>query len=146
MNENFKSAIKESKITMYELAAKAAVPYTTINKLMNDKLDINKISAEALYKIAIVLKTDMNSLLNNVQFLNKATGHSGKIKYHWISSPQKNDKIRFTYNGENVEVDLDEKFVKPEHREYFDLFAQMAVERYVKRAKFEEEVKMLMRR
>ena len=140
MNENFKTVLNNSGLSMYALSAKARVPYTTINKIVNNKLDINKISSEAIARVSIVLKTDIPSLMNPFDFLNEATGRCGRIKYGWLSEPGQNTKIRFQYNGESVTLDMEDRFDEKKNREYYDLFAQMAIERYIKRKKFESEI------
>lgn len=52
MNKSFKTALNNKGMTMYSLAKKTGLPYTTINRLANDKLDINDCNAAAVYKIA----------------------------------------------------------------------------------------------
>ena len=49
---------------MYGLAKETGLPYTTINRLANDKLDINDCNAAAVYKIAKALEVSMEQLIN----------------------------------------------------------------------------------
>ena len=54
MNSGFKDALNKSGMTMYSLAKQTDVPYTTINRLMNERLSINNCNAGAVFKIASI--------------------------------------------------------------------------------------------
>lgn len=144
MNENFKHHLSSSGMTMYELAAKAGIPYTTVNKLLHDKQDINRISAEALFRISVVLETTVTELMNHVEILDNATGHCGKIKYKWQCNEGQNAYIIFDHKGNQVLLDMEDRFNNVSERKYYDLFARMAIERYMKRSRFEESVEEKM--
>ena len=141
MNDALKKHFVESGMTMYQLSAKTGVPYTTINKLIHDSLDINKVSAEAIYKISVVLETSIPEILNHIEIMNNVSGHCGKIKYKWVCEGTKPPYIAFLYNGMKVEIDMEDNFNKASERRYYDYFAQMAIERYIKRAKFEDRIR-----
>ncbi len=141
MNDAFKKNFIKSGMTMYQLSAKTGIPYTTINKLIHDRLDINKVSAEAIYKISVVLETSMPDILNHIEIMNNATGHCGKIKYKWVCEEAKPPYIVFLYNGMEVEIDMEDNFNKASERRYYDYFAQMAIEQYIENVKFEESIK-----
>ena len=65
MNNGFKEALDKSGMTMYSLAKKTDVPYTTINRLMNERLSINNCNAGAVFKIASALGVQMETLMND---------------------------------------------------------------------------------
>ena len=52
---------------MYSLAKQTDVPYTTINRLVNERLSINNCNAGAVFKIAATLGVRMEDLMNNEQ-------------------------------------------------------------------------------
>lgn len=45
MNDKFKSKMKEKGKTAYAVSKETGIPYTTMNELMNDKININRCSA-----------------------------------------------------------------------------------------------------
>ena len=141
MNEAFIERLRASGLSMYGLAAGTGIPYTTINRLVHGRLDINRISAESLYRISVVLCTKSEELLNPVQIMDNATGHYGKIKYRWICNGKDAPYIAFLHNGMTVTIDMEDEFNRADERRYYDYFAQMAIERYIKRAEFEESIK-----
>ena len=65
MNSGFKKALNDSGMSMYSLAKQTDVPYTTINRLVNEKLSINNCNAGAIFKIAEALGVQMETLINN---------------------------------------------------------------------------------
>ncbi|MCR4730054.1 MAG: nucleotidyltransferase domain-containing protein [Saccharofermentans sp.] len=52
---------------MYSLAKQTDVPYTTINRLVNERLSINNCNAGAVFKIAAALGVRVEDLMNNEQ-------------------------------------------------------------------------------
>lgn len=67
MNSGFKDALSNSGMSMYSLAKQTDVPYTTINRLVNERLSINNCNAGAVFKIAATLGVRMEELMNNEQ-------------------------------------------------------------------------------
>ena len=67
MNSGFKKALNDSGMSMYSLAKQTDVPYTTINRLVNERLSINNCNAGAVFKIAAALGVRMEDLMNNEQ-------------------------------------------------------------------------------
>ena len=65
MNSGFKEALGKSGMSMYSLAKQTDVPYTTINRLVNERLSINNCNAGAVFKIASALGVQMETLMNN---------------------------------------------------------------------------------
>ena len=55
--------LKEKKMTMYRLAKLSGVPYATVNDICNDRVRLEKCSAETIYKLAKVLDISMEELL-----------------------------------------------------------------------------------
>ena len=64
MNSNFKMFLVNKDMSMSSLAKKTSLPYTTINRLVNDRLDINDCNAAAVYKISKALGVSMEQLIN----------------------------------------------------------------------------------
>ncbi len=65
MNSGFKDALNDSGLTMYSLAKQTGIPYTTINRLVNERLSINNCNAGAVFKIASALGVRMEVLMND---------------------------------------------------------------------------------
>ena len=83
MNSSFKTILKDSGMTMYSLAKKTGLPYTTVNNLVNNRLDIKKCSADAVSKMSKVLGVTMEQLVDKYDFLTGTEGEYLGVKYKW---------------------------------------------------------------
>jgi transcriptional regulator with XRE-family HTH domain len=60
---NINVLLDERKMTKYRLSKMSGVPHTTINDICNDRVRLEKCSAETLYKLAGVLGVSLDSLV-----------------------------------------------------------------------------------
>lgn len=102
MNSSFKKALRDSGITMYGLAKKTGLPYTTINRLANDRLDINNCYSATVYEIAKALGISMEQLLYKYDFLTGTEGEYLGVKYRWTKD--ENDHQLLVLVDEECEV------------------------------------------
>ena len=55
--------LKEKNMSIYRLAKESHVPYATLNDICNNKVQLEKCTAETIYRIAQVLAVSMEELL-----------------------------------------------------------------------------------
>ena len=55
--------MERKRITKYRLAKNSGIPYTTLNDICNGKTQLEKCSAETVYKLAVELGVPMETLL-----------------------------------------------------------------------------------
>lgn len=58
-----KELLESKNITQYRLAKDSGIPYTTVNDIFSKKAQLEKCSAETVYRISKVLGVSMESLL-----------------------------------------------------------------------------------
>ena len=58
-----REALKEKNMTIYRLARESELPYATVNDICNGKAQLEKCSAETIYRIAQALNVSMEELL-----------------------------------------------------------------------------------
>lgn len=90
MNETFIEKVRASGYTTYRLSKLTGIPYTNISELMTGKKSINQRPAEMVLRLAAVLDTDTEHILDPVHFLDGSSGSYRGFKYSW------------TYNGHMV--------------------------------------------
>jgi plasmid maintenance system antidote protein VapI len=56
-------ALKQKRMSIYRLAKTSEVPYATVNDICNGKAQLEKCSAETIYRIAHALDITMEELL-----------------------------------------------------------------------------------
>jgi len=62
---NVNELLSQSSMTKYMLSKASNVPYTTINDICSGKTNIEKCSAETLYKLSKVLGVSMERLVED---------------------------------------------------------------------------------
>jgi hypothetical protein len=103
MNRSFKTALMNSGMSMYSLAKTTGLPYTTINRLVNDKLDINDCNAGSVYKLSKALGVTMEQLVTQLDFLTGTEGEYLGIKYKWTKDDE-DHQLLILIDGEQEEV------------------------------------------
>ena len=99
MNESFKDALKNSGMSMYSLAKKSGLPYTTVNRLVNDKLDINDCNSAAVREMSKVLGVTMEQLVDKYDFLTGTEGEYLGVKYKWTRDEDDHQVLLLNDNG-----------------------------------------------
>lgn len=88
MNESLKELLKEREISMYALAKKTGVPYTTVNRLVNNKLNIEDCNSKTVYELSKALGVKMEQLVNQYDYLTGTEGEYLGVKYKWTKDAE----------------------------------------------------------
>ncbi|MEE8815992.1 MAG: helix-turn-helix domain-containing protein [Lachnospiraceae bacterium] len=126
-NVSFVNKVNESGKSLYEIAKKAHVPYTTVNRLYHGKLDINNVQSKALFCIACALDCDMTDLMNRFDYLPCVSDDIDGIPYSWTTEDQKS-VLHFNLGKDHVDHSMIEMFGKPQNRYLYHLAAKMLIE------------------
>ncbi len=137
MNEKFLKIIRESGISMYALAKRSGVPYTTVNELKNGKHNINQCSAETVCKLGIALDTDPLELLNPFRFLDGLEGKYKSIRFFWKSDQE--TSIHFEIDGKEVILGTGKLWNIPERRKYYDVIAEWMIQDFLNKREWEKQ-------
>ena len=99
MNNDFIRALRNSGMSMYSLSKKTKLPYTTINRLVNEKMDINNCNSSAVFDISQALGVTMEQILNNYYYLTGTEGEFAGIKYLWSKDNKGHQLLILNDNG-----------------------------------------------
>ena len=139
MNEKFIELMNNKGITMHHCSSMSGVPYTTINKLMHEKMDINNISACALKRISYVLETDMDSLLNPIYFWEGISYHYGKRSYEWIKDGNNNLAVKLHLSKDkDVVLSSGYSYITEQGWNFHKEIAEILIEKYFDDIKFDK--------
>ncbi len=116
MNDKFKSKMKEKGKTAYAVSKETGIPYTTMNELMNDKININRCSAETVYLLSLYFKCSIGDLMNPVPLIKNVSGKYQGVKYKWKYSPIHNMELHITEDGKDIVIDRGSLF---EHEKFY---------------------------
>ena len=145
MNEALQEKFKSAGITSYALAAESGVRYPTVNKLLNGKLDINRVAAETVDRLAMALDCTAKQLLNPYIPIAGRSGHYGRIGYRWEKPEGKNLTLVFKHNGREIRLETEYQTVLTEEARFFPYIAQMRIDQYLSEEAFEQRAEQLLR-
>lgn len=132
MNSSFKTILKDSGMTMYSLAKKTGLPYTTVNNLVNNRLDIKKCSADAVSKMSKVLGVTMEQLVDKYDFLTGTEGKYLGVKYKWTKDNENHQLLVLVDREQEVVAWQGRKLLtKTDNRYLYRLMVEQVVENYL---------------
>ncbi len=130
-------------MSMYECSASSGVPYTTINKLVNQKMDINKISAEALKRLSVTLQIDIDALLNEFIFWDGLRSHYGKYSYKWYVNKDKKLTIELLVSkGKKVDIPTEYTYIPRQNWRFYREVAEFRIQDYLDEMEFQKKVEV----
>lgn len=98
--------LNDKNMSVYQCSKISGIPYTTLLEVVNGKTDINKCSAETVYRLAKALNIDMESLLqkndiDEFETFKSSIKHSLKEKgdFLFLIETYLNDDIRKCWNN-----------------------------------------------
>ena len=137
MNEGFMKALDASGMSMYALSRCSGVPYTTIHEIHSGKNDINRCPAETVFKLAIALDTEPKEIMNSLRLMDGVTGKYRGIRYRWKDDGT--TKIEFSWEGEQVSIDLLKQYRVARWRKYYDTFAEWEIDDFIEEKEWERQ-------
>ncbi len=143
-NDNFNKHLKESGISMYALAKRSGIPYTTINELHNGKNSINQCAVTTVYRIGAALGVKPDSLLNPIKYIDGVRGKYKSIDFIWTTSDE--SCITFEYDGDRVTLGTGAVYNIPARLEYYNIIAGWMIKDYIAKREWEIEAKELLER
>lgn len=131
MNAEFKRLLKDQGLTMYGLCKRTKIPYTTINRLYNDKLDINNCNSSVVFAIARGLGVKMEQLLNDYDFLTGTGGNYHGIEYVWSKDDAGDQQLQITDDDESIVLWTVKSLTHPEYYQFYQMTAEMLIDYYL---------------
>ncbi len=127
--------LKNRKMSIYKLAQLSEIPYSTLNDMVNHKVDINSIRTGIVYKLSKTLGISMDELyeLCNKEIKVIADGYAVE---GWVFIKNKTYFVEFEYHGKEY---IEELYpVKKEATMFIETIAQWHVENRVAELEREE--------
>ena len=137
MNEKFIQLYETSGLSLYELAKKTGLSYTTVNELKREVLDINKCSVKHVCKLAELFCVPIEELMNPCFYMEGISGRYRKIRYVWKKG--KTMILTFTYKNLPVELDSGLKMTVAGRREAYILIGDLMIDRFLQKKDFAEK-------
>ena len=138
MNENLIKEMKKQHITSYKLSKITGTPYTTINELANQKLNINKCAVETVQKIAAALDVAITNIINPIHYVDGVCGKCRGIKYKWLWREDKGMVFIITDGDHEFEMDAGAEYTNPSCVKDYKIIAELLIKSYIQ----QKELKM----
>ena len=137
LNEQFKKAVKASKMSPYRLSKYSGVPYTTISELLTEKKDINKRAADTVVRLAKAMDLEVSDIMNPIYVLDGVSGRHNGVSYKW---KRKNDHMSLLAKSKKwtETIDIEYTFQKFNERKKYDLIAGLYIDPILQQKKLEE--------
>jgi transcriptional regulator with XRE-family HTH domain len=131
-----KEYLKRQSISVYALAKRSGVPYSTLNDLANGKVSIDNCKVGILKSLSDVLGMSMEDLYNKC-----LGGNQMSVDTDWgvsadISVRNKSYYVQFVYNELPVEIELCK--VNRDTTRYIDSIAKWRAEGYIRDQRMKE--------
>ena len=130
MNDKLISEMNGQHITSYKLSKTTGIPYTTINELVNRKLNINKCASETVQKIAVVLGINIADILNPIHYVDGVSGKSKGMKYKWLWKEDQGMKFIITDGDKEIEMDAGAQYTNPSCVKDYKNVAELLIKKY----------------
>ena len=103
-------ALRDKKMSIYRLAKLSGVPYATVNDIVNSKTQLEKCSAETVYRLAKVLEVTMEDLME--PYMLKRSNFENFKSYicHRVKEQGDIDFIVNTLESEDIRIYFDRKW------------------------------------
>ena len=143
VNTGFNEALKNSGMSMYALAKRSGIPYTTINELHNNKNDINLCAAATVWRLAAALGVPADHLINSINYLDGVSGKYKGIDYIWSTGADGNSQITFEYEGESVTLNAGAFYNIPSRIQCYNIFAGWMIKEFLDKKEWERQVQAI---
>jgi hypothetical protein len=137
-NKKFNAVLSDSGMTMYALAKRSGVPYTTINEIHNGKNDINQCAAGTVFRLAATLGVAQDEIINDINFLDGVRGRYKGIDYTW--STDGCSCITFEYNGEPITLSAGAYYNIPSRLAYYNTVAGWMIKEHIEKLEWKNSV------
>lgn len=130
-----KDHLKSKNISIYALAKSSGVPYSTLNDLVNGKVQIDSVKVGVVRRVAKALGLTIDELYDMCKGkeLSFATKYDIPIK---VSVRNKSYNVSFIYKGEPVEIELCK--VNKDTDRYIEQIAIWRSESYIREKRMED--------
>lgn len=143
MNEAVIQLYRQLGMSKYALAKRAGLPYTTVNEILNQKIDLNKCTAETVSRLAAALNCHTEDILNRYPVMDQVSGRYRDVRYRWQRGKD-NMELLCRYKGKTFVIDMHQPYSIPSRRQYYEQFALWQIDEWLEQNAFEEKSRRLL--
>ena len=137
MNDIFKDKVKELHISPLQIAKQAGIPYTTVNRLLNDKTEINNCPVYVVNRLAMLFDCQIEDLMDQNSYMENVENTYRGITYKWKKENGRMH-ILFEDNGKHIDLDTGCLMMVPSRKKEYNLVGEMLIDEYMENKEFEK--------
>ena len=103
-NISLNKKIEGTGKSLYYISKHTGIPYTTLNRLFRNKLNVNACSGDVLLRLALFFDCGIEEILNSIQVMSGISGHYHGIKYEWKGTGEETE-LHIIENGQDHVID-----------------------------------------
>lgn len=139
MNERFIEKWKASELSISELSRKTGLAYSLIYDIAHQKKDINKRTAADVMRIAAVLGTASDQIMNPFCIVDGFQGKHNGITYSVQANPD--IIVRYEHDGIQESLLIGHTYHLPQRFSHYICFIEMAIDRHIEQKELEQYLK-----
>lgn len=132
MNDNLINKIKELGVSQYKICHETGIPYTTISRLERGVMDINKCSADVVFRLSLYLNCTIEDILNPIPYLYGIKGFYRGYNYYWDNATDQ-DVLIIEKDGVKLVREYGKSKTNKKYYESSKLFAEMEIDLYIRK-------------
>lgn len=133
--------LQKQKISIYSLSKSSNIPYSTLNDLVNGKVDINNCKVSILVKLSKALNLNLDSIYKLCVYEDNEVYSSTYKVTGTIFTKNKYYYVRFTYDNENIELKVCS--TRKENKDYLKTIVLWTFEEYIENREMDKIAKSL---
>ena len=138
MNKEVIQLYRQLGMSKYALAKRAGLPYTTVNEILNQKIDLNKCTAETVSRLAAALNCHTEDILNRYPVMDQVSGRYRNVRYRWQRGAG-NMELLCRYNGKSFVIQMQQIYNIPSRRQYYEQFSLWQIDEWLEQQAFEKK-------
>ncbi len=110
MNQKLYRKILDTGKSVYLISKETGIPYTSLNDIVNGKVDVNKCASETIYLLSLYLQCNIEDLLNDFPLIDGVSGKYRNVKYYWKYDVERNMELHVLEKKNDVIIDYGSMF------------------------------------
>lgn len=137
-----KDYLHKQNISIYSLSKNSGIPYSTLNDLVNGKVDIDNCKVSILTKLSKALNLNLDNIYKLCVFNNNEVYDEEYKITGRIFTRNKDYYIEFLYDGRRIELRI--CTTRTENRDYIKVMALWTMQDYIREKEMEKLYVLLL--
>ncbi len=140
MNQKLNEKIVKTGKSIYLISKETGIPYSSLNDIINGKVDVNKCSSETIFLLSLYLQCSIEDILNEFPLINGVSGKYKNIKYYWKYDTKRKMELHIIEENNDIVIDSGNMFSQSRFYKETKRMTELLIDYYLE----EQEAKGLL--